>query len=567
MARAGFAWGGKGQQPQTIVGKVFASLFMGVFILVGLSFLTMMAGAILGDLAVYRWTQVQAEVKTSEIIEDRQRSRPYRLAVEYAYEVEGQPYISEQVYIDERWTDDHGEVARLRDEHASDQSVVAYFNPNDPSEAVLRRPDLSGLALAGVFTIIPLLFIAAGVYGIYQTWRAPGRSGKGAVSIGRTGEGRNFGRVIGLVLAGMFIVIGSILSLTLLVDPLMRSRAAQDWPTVEAEVIRSEVLTSDRGEGRTYAVGIEYEYEIDDQTYRGHRYDFTTGYTSGREGKQAIVDDHPLGRRIDVHVDPDDPYESVIEPDLALGLQWLVLLFPTVGLLILVAIIMVPRRDSAADIAGTADSPRNRAGAEVGARGSVDRGPRRLDRRESRIGGFIGLLGFAVIWNVIVIFAVIPNAPWWFAAIFAVVGVAVAAGAVYQGLRLFNPIVEMEIEPGHVQAGDTVRVRWHLRGNVSRLHDLAIRLEGWEEAEYRQGTRTTHDRETLATFNVVETQDLAEMERGESEVTVPANVMHTFKARSNRIIWVLHAEGSIKFWPNLNQSFELDIHPREVTHG
>ncbi len=567
MARTGFAWGGKRQQPQTIVGKVFASLFMGVFILVGLSFLTMMAGAILGDLAVYRWTQVQAEVNTSEIIEDRQRSRPYRLAVEYAYEVEGQSYTSEQVYIDERWTEDHGEVARLRDEYASDQSVVAYFNPNDPSEAVLRRPDLSGLALIGVFMIIPLLFIAAGAYGIYRTWHVPGRSDKGAVSIGHTRGGGNFARGIGLVLAGMFIVMGSILCVALLIDPLIRSRAAQDWPTVEAEVIRSEVLTSDSGEGQTYAVGIEYEYEIDGKTYRGHRYDFTTGYTSGREGKQAIVDDHPVGRRIDVHVDPDDPYESVIETDLALGLQWLVLLFPTVGLLILVAIIMVPRRDSTADIAGTADSPRNRASAEVGARGSVDGGPRKLGRRESRIGGFIGLLGFAVVWNVIVIFAVIPNAPWWFAAIFAVVGVAVAAGAVYQGLRLFNPIVEMEIEPGQVRAGDTVRVRWHLRGNVSRLHDLAIRLEGWEEAEYRQGTRTTRDRVTFATFNVVETHNMAEMERGESEVTVPANAMHTFKARSNRIIWVLHAEGSIKFWPNLNQSFELDIHPREVTHG
>lgn len=544
-------------------GRVGGTIGFALFALFGLLFLLALGYAIVSQVTVNRWPGVTAQIEHSRIIEDRDRDEPYRLEVRYTYEVDGTGYTGQRLHQEEQWTRDYREVVELEQQFPAGAQATAYYDPADPAESVLIRPGLSEVLFLAAFMLVPLVFLVIGVGGLYMTWRRPPpKSESPAVTTGiGAGAARHGGVIAAAVISGMFLIIGSAITVPMVVLPAWRSWQAQDWPQIEATVIDSQLLVSRGDSGSTYAVGIEFEYEVGGQTYRSSRYDFTTGYSSGRSAKQAIVNAHPAGTEVEAHVNPDDPWDAVIEPGVQdLGLKSIFLVFPLIGLVGTIAVVL--HLLGVVQFIGTRRSPAAAATAE-----ERPTGPVTLKPRKSRLGGFVSLLVFTVFWNGFTWLAVVPNVSIWFAGIFVLVGIAVGGGAVYQGLRLFNPTVELEVEPGFARLGDTINVRWNLRGSTGRLHDLSIRLEGWEEVEYRQGTRTVSDKHRFAAFTIAEPASPSEIERGEGLLTIPADAMHSFHAARNRIVWVLHAHGHIRFWPDLNQSFELTVHPREVGHG
>lgn len=92
-------------------------------------------------------------------------------------------------------------------------------------------------------------------------------------------------------------------------------------------VTASRVESSSSSDGTTYGAQVEYDYEINGQSYQGDRYSYFSFSTSSRDHAQDIVDRYPVGREITVHYDPDEPEDSVLETGAAS--------FPTLAILFL----------------------------------------------------------------------------------------------------------------------------------------------------------------------------------------------------------------------------------------
>ncbi len=77
------------------------------------------------------------------------------------------------------------------------------------------------------------------------------------------------------------------------------------------EPVPAEVVTSERG-ARRYAWEFEYAYEVDGTRYLGSRLTNRPRLRS-RGDTDALAARYPLGERITVHVDPEDPTRAVVD--------------------------------------------------------------------------------------------------------------------------------------------------------------------------------------------------------------------------------------------------------------
>ncbi|MEI7822324.1 MAG: hypothetical protein WCK55_15530 [Verrucomicrobiota bacterium] len=109
-----------------------------------------------------------------------------------------------------------------------------------------------------------------------------------------------------------------------------------------------------------------------------------------------------------------------------------------------------------------------------------------------------------------------------------------------------------------------VGVRWRFTGKVRRIVKLTISLVAREEATCRRGTSTTTDRIVFVNTVLFESVDRAQFASGSMNVEIPRDSIHTFSAPNNRILWMLHVQGDIRKWPDVNADFHIAVLPRET---
>ena len=101
---------------------------------------------------------------------------------------------------------------------------------------------------------------------------------------------------------------------------LQRSRRAARWPSVEGEVVESRP-----GEGSELLPRIVFRYVVDGREYRSP-YRLPEGAHPFSDYSRTLLERYPVGRRVAVHYDPEDPARATLEPPrvdwlpLALGL-------------------------------------------------------------------------------------------------------------------------------------------------------------------------------------------------------------------------------------------------------
>ena len=110
----------------------------------------------------------------------------------------------------------------------------------------------------------------------------------------------------------IFFLAGAAGSYFALWRPLSRLFASRSWTETQCDVLSSQVTEVSGSDGATYKVDVRYSWTAGGSTRVGSRYDFMAGSSSGREGKQGIVDRYPPGARVTCWVDPDDPNEAVL---------------------------------------------------------------------------------------------------------------------------------------------------------------------------------------------------------------------------------------------------------------
>ena len=146
-----------------------------------------------------------------------------------------------------------------------------------------------------------------------------------------------------------------------------------------------------------------------------------------------------------------------------------------------------------------------------------------------------------------------------FALIFSLVGIGATGGSVWCFLALWNPRLEVALNPFDVELGKIMNVRWRFIGPTRNVERLVIRLEGKEEATYQQGTRTHTDKNIFYKFQILDR--VQNIEADELQLQIPLDLMHSLEAKYNKIIWILHFEAQIPRWPDVTNQYKINLIP------
>jgi hypothetical protein len=113
---------------------------------------------------------------------------------------------------------------------------------------------------------------------------------------------------------GIFLMIMSLLS-------LQQGKEARRWKVAAGRVIRSSLeekqVDTRYGDGmrRTevgYQLQVEYKYRVGDETLTGQRISLVEKQYTQKSGQKAL-EKYPIGATVQVHFDPENPQEAVIE--------------------------------------------------------------------------------------------------------------------------------------------------------------------------------------------------------------------------------------------------------------
>ncbi len=365
----------------------------------------------------------------------------------------------------------------------------------------------------------------------------------------------------------IFMVAGGALLWFLSIRPVLRVVDAYTWPEVPCTVVESHVAESSDSDGTTYKAAVTFTYTYEGQEHTSSRLDFVDFFSSGYDGKAAVVARYPAGSRTVAYVDPSNPAEAVLVRSFSarylIGLFGLLFFLP--GLLVVIFAVRGTRKRADAGLVTDPAAPFGVTDPQGGVGGPVE-----LKPQATPLGRLVGMIFASLIWNGIV-WAIIlatfrdgkrpEGCLIAFLAVFGLVGLLLIYGTFRQFLILFNPRPKLTLSPGSLPLGGTVYLQWRLSGGTGGVRHLKVTLEGREEAQYRRGTNNYTDREVFASIPLVDTADEYQMASGSTSFVVPADTVPSFRAEHNKIVWTVKAQLEIANWPDSEEDFEVLVRP------
>lgn len=365
----------------------------------------------------------------------------------------------------------------------------------------------------------------------------------------------------------IFVVVGIGVFYVASYAPMKQWYLAQSWQSVPCVILESGVRSHSSKNGTpTYSVFVAYAYEVDGKPYVSSAYNFSNDSSSGREGKEFVVEQIPPGKRTVCYVDPEDPTNAVFDRTwnwfYAFGFIFLFTFVP-IGLW---AIFSAHRK---------AATPLPHRPGEVTALASpapqMSTSPQNLQSSISPKQTLTAALVFTVLW-----YAILGAVGWGFlqdgfsfaniipiviVTVMALGGLIGVAGVVRGFLGLWNPRVRLSMEPADLRLGATAELAWELTGDASRLTSFKLYLQGRESATYRRGTDTSTDHSIFEKITIAEATAQADMRMGRVHFAMPEFTMPTLDLPNNKIQWVLRVEGSIPRWPDVEEEYPVNVLP------
>lgn len=238
--------------------------------------------------------------------------------IEYDYKVADRTYRGNRVSIGE----DMGnfEIAQTLAKYPVGKPVTVYYNPNKREQSVLERDVPPGLWKGvAIIVLVLIALIVGGIVGFKQL-------------------GAFVASTIPNAADAPFVTacIGFALLCALVIYAIQRNAArARSWPTVFGRIEKSGVhefqsLDRDHGHARwrtQYRPDILYSYEVAGVRYTGDKSASSGRISSNLDAfaKKAAAA-NPIGKVVQVHYNPDNPAESVIDP--RSGFLWLLWIVP-----------------------------------------------------------------------------------------------------------------------------------------------------------------------------------------------------------------------------------------------
>jgi len=170
-------------------------------------------------------------------------------------------------------------------------------------------------------------------------------------------------------------------------------------------------------------------------------------------------------------------------------------------------------------------------------------------------GTFTGIAGTICVFSF--------NPKEWFSilcpGIFLLIGIGLDFLAFFYTLKCFNPLPVIALSERNLYPGTEFEVSWMFRGNARSISKLTLKLIGKEKVSYREGTKNRTEESIFFSKTLVETDSQDTIERGFEEVTLPPNMMHTFKSNNNEIQWLIQVNGVVARWPDIDDAFPVTV--------
>jgi len=135
-------------------------------------------------------------------------------------------------------------------------------------------------------------------------------------------------------MVAIFLMVISAGAVVAGITMMSASSKARSWPVVSGKIVERSVgpstTTGASRPGRYFEPKVTYSYVIGDKSYAGHRITMTTNAYDEAQARRVV---DKLPDWVDVHYNPSDPSDSVLEPS-ALGLSIVLLIGGVIGLLI-----------------------------------------------------------------------------------------------------------------------------------------------------------------------------------------------------------------------------------------
>jgi hypothetical protein len=117
-----------------------------------------------------------------------------------------------------------------------------------------------------------------------------------------------------IIFGAILMAIGLFLSIQYRRN-MEKAKASRFWPSVEGEVISSQITHLDEDGADEYRPNIVYHYKVESREYEGHAAAFGMEGAAfrRRDSAERAQRPYPVGARVLVHYDPSNPSVSTIE--------------------------------------------------------------------------------------------------------------------------------------------------------------------------------------------------------------------------------------------------------------
>jgi hypothetical protein len=288
--------------------KRLGQIWLGMIPVAGLIVTIVIALDLMQRAGTWFWQETTCTIESSEVSEWREYDT-FAFEVTYNYQFDAQTYQGDIYRLGYQGSPNISDGYRLAARYPVGAETSCLVNPKQPERATLRRASLS----SGIFLIPSLLVTILGAVAYRSQY------GRNSPATPEARIRKPFPmRAMLAFLFGGFLLIGLVFFAKSFVHPSLQVLAARSWQPVSCEVESSNVRThhetrSDTSsDGRTYSINVLYNYELGGQTYQGNRYHFLDGRSSNRSAKAEIVASVPAGSVATCHVNPDDPFDVVI---------------------------------------------------------------------------------------------------------------------------------------------------------------------------------------------------------------------------------------------------------------
>lgn len=514
------------------------------------------------------WPETPCEVTRFEVLANPDTDPPFQPEVQFTYAWEGITHTGSRVWASKKGEDDYEDLAGLIEQHRNGGLTSCRVNPNSPSESVLitGAGDVWGGA---AFALFGGAFVAIGIGMIFWSRRQK-KSSSAALSSNVSDDG-NAPNVVLIPVFGFFGLAGLGILTFVIIPQWLKYTDAKGWKETPAEVVWSRVESHSDDDGTTYSVDIFYSYEYEGAPYKSNTLGLMSGSSSGRASKQEKVDQHPPGKEITCYVNPDKPWQALLDRDL--GWWALFALFPLPFIAIGVGGFwwLLKHR-------GKKKTPGKTASALYRSTNASDPAPvsahRTFKPGGRRTGWFFGAIAIALFWNGITsVFVWQAVKSWqsgnpeWFLTLFitpfVLIGLCLIGHVFYRLLALFNPATTLTLTPGEITLAQAAKLKWSTPGGNHRMSRFAIYLVGEEEAQYRRGTDTATDTQVFHEQTLIDTQDPRKSIAGTTGIEL-ADTMPGWKGTHNRIKWSLHVKGEISIWPDVSDRYDITVFPPDL---